>query len=506
MSELPGSSQWVEIAPGYRIRAPGLKGNARRIAPNDQAFRSEGTLLTGELEKALVKADIRLQATFELDVTRTPLPVGDGMRSTAGAEMLTREAEPGFALAVPALGPNVGYAALYTDEAGISRWFLPEPVRVPAVGASPGSVPAIVFHLPRPGAPAPPRTESGEASRGPIARIGRRLVRVLTWATDPTVGATARIAAKAWESSHRPYGFLRMTSIGAGGEPEWSEITKGRALLFLHGTFSTAEAAFGQFGKWDEFADLLTQYGNRAFAFNHPTLHASPSENMEQLCQLLPPGIDLECDVVTHSRGGLIARELIERVTDEQLAGRKLTIRRAVFVAGPLDGTALADGAHLFDFIDRYTNLLTALPDTAFTLTIEAVLTAVKLLAHGALSGLPGLQSMLSKGRYLSKLNPGVATQAQYHAIASSFTPTDPNLLARLTKSLGNVIIDKVFNEDNDCVVPTRGAFELRAAGGAFPIPLERRLVLGTDARVHHLNFFSNATVNRQIANWLASG
>lgn len=503
MSELPGNIQWVEVAPGYRIRAPGLKGNARRIAPNDQAFRSEGTLLTGELEKAIVKADIRLQATFELDVTRTPLPVGEGMRSTAGAEMLTREAEPGFALAVPALGPNVGYAVLYTDEAGISRWFLPEPVRPMAGEASPGRH-AIVFHLPRRGAPAPPRTE-GEASRGPIARIGRRLVRVLTWATDPIVGVTARLAAKAWESSHRPYGFLRVTSTGDGGEPEWSEISKGRALLFLHGTFSTTEAAFGQFGKWDEFADLLTQYGNRAFAFNHPTLHASPSENMEQLCQLLPPEIDLECDVVTHSRGGLIARELVERASAEQLAGRKLTIRRAVFVAGPLNGTALADGAHLFDFIDRYTNLLTALPDTAFTLTMEGVLAAVKLLAHGALAGLPGLQSMLSKGPYLSTLNPGVATQTRYHSIASNFTPADPNFLARLTKSLGNVIIDKVFNEDNDCVVPTRGAFELSAAGGAFPIPSERRLLLGTDARVHHLNFFANTTVNRQIANWLGT-
>ena len=79
---------------------------------------------------------------------------------------------------------------------------------------------------------------------------------------------------------------------------------------------------------------------------------------MEKLAQMLPNDIALDCDIITHSRGGLVGRELIERMTEKQLDKRKLNIRRAVFVAGPLDGTVLADGEHMFDFMDRYTNLL----------------------------------------------------------------------------------------------------------------------------------------------------
>src|SRR5262249_48337479 len=158
-------------------------------------------------------------------------------------------------------------------------------------------------------------------------------------------------------------------------------------------TFSTAASAFAGLGEWDGFADLLKHYDNRAFAFNHPTLHVSPSDNMEQFWQMLPEGATLECDIVTHSRGGLVGRELIERATKRQMGKRKLNVRRAVFVAGPLDGTVLADGQHMFDFMDRYTNLLTWLPDTFSTLMLEALLAAVRLLAHGGLPGLPGLHS-----------------------------------------------------------------------------------------------------------------
>src|SRR5262249_25838167 len=108
-------------------------------------------------------------------------------------------------------------------------------------------------------------------------------------------------------------------------------------------------------------------------------------------------------------------------------------------------------------------------------------------------------------GQYLSGLNPGKAGQTRYHAITADFTPNDPNLLPRFAKSVGNLIVDKVFDQDNDGVVPTRGAFELATNGGAFPIPDKQRLVLGKDDQVHHLNFFSKSAVNQRIADWLTS-
>lgn len=503
MKELTGGVLPVQIAPGYEITAPGLEGTVREIAPTDQAFRSEGAARAVALEEALGEAGLATEAVFEMDVVDVAPSESEGARAAGDMGMVTREGEPAFELAVPAFGINVGHAVLYTDEGGVSRWFLPEG-RSNVADPSRGAGDAVLYRLPRPGAPSPPPPGTS-GMRGPLAKIGRRLIRVLTWATDPIVGAGARVAARAWENAKRPYGFIRLEPAGIQGDPDWPDLGKGRALLLLHGTFSTAGSGFLHFAEWDGLPDLLSHYGGRAFAFNHPTMHASPAENAEQFFQMLPPESAFECDLITHSRGGLVGRELIERATDQLLAGRKLSIRRAIFVAAPQNGTALADGEHLLDFIDRYTNLLTWLPDTAFTLILEALLAALKLLAHGGLPGLPGLHSMLPKGPYLSQLNPGVAGHTRYHAIAANFTPADPNLLARFTKSVGNALLDRIFNEDNDGVVPTGGAFELGVPGGAFPIPRERRLLLEKDAQVHHCNFFANPAVNRQIANWLTS-
>jgi hypothetical protein len=501
MTDLPGDSSPVDIAFGYQITAPGLQGTVEKVEIETTGYRGD-SFRAEEFEEAVKQADLSTEAVFELDVTEAFVPESDEDMRAANVEMVTRESEPAFALTMPERD-EIGYAALYTDEAGTSRWFWPEKVEA-TLESSGEDLPAVVFHLPRPGAIAP-RTPEEEASRGTIARIGRRVVRILTWATDPIVAGGVKFVAKKWEDSKRPYSFTRVAPTGFGGEPDWAGFKKGRALLLLHGTFSTAASAFDGLSRWEGFADLLNHYGNRAFAFNHPTLHVSPADNMEKLAQMLPNDISFDCDIITHSRGGLVGRELIERMTEKQLGGRKLNIRRAVFIAGPLDGTVLADGQHMFDFMDRYTNLLTWLPDTASTLTLEALLAAVRLLAHGGLPGLPGLHSMLPKGPYLSSLNPGPARETRYHAIAANFEPNDPNLLARFAKSVGTGILEKIFDQENDGVVPTRGAYELGTAGGRFPVPEKQRLVLGPNAQVNHVNFFSKGEVNRKIADWLMS-
>ena len=95
---------------------------------------------------------------------------------------------------------------------------------------------------------------------------------------------------------------------------------------------------------------------------------------------------------------------------------------------------------------------------------------------------------MLPKGPYLSSLNPSTERDTRYYAIAVDFKPKD--LLARFAKSIGNGVLETIFDQENDGVVPTRGAFELKIAGGGFPVPKEQRLVLGPDAQVHHLIFF----------------
>ena len=53
-----------------------------------------------------------------------------------------------------------------------------------------------------------------------------------------------------------------------------------------------------------------------------------------------PAGCDL--DVITHSRGGLVLRTLLERPNLFPLAANRCRVGRAVLVASPNEGTPLA--------------------------------------------------------------------------------------------------------------------------------------------------------------------
>jgi hypothetical protein len=82
--------------------------------------------------------------------------------------------------------------------------------------------------------------------------------------------------AKKWEDAKRPYGFVQVlisellvvSLIGRSFE-------KGRALLLLHGTFKYGRLRrLGTvYAEWNGFLGLAPSItGNRALAFNHPTL------------------------------------------------------------------------------------------------------------------------------------------------------------------------------------------------------------------------------------------
>ena len=78
-------------------------------------------------------------------------------------------------------------------------------------------------------------------------------------------------------------------------------------LLFIHGTNSNTEGAFGalldnrQFGLWNF---ITTTYGENILTFDHKTFTQSPLENALELLQLLPANCMLH--IITHSRGGLV--------------------------------------------------------------------------------------------------------------------------------------------------------------------------------------------------------
>jgi hypothetical protein len=323
---------------------------------------------------------------------------------------------------------------------------------------------------------------------------------------DPLIGAIGERFAGRWEAQKRPYRLRRFGPDDYASdavEPleraeAWQPLAGGRTLLLVHGTFSRAHSAFGTMPR--AFVEELHQlYGGRVIAFDHFTLSHDPRTNVEWLLTHLPPDLDLELDILCHSRGGLVARTLAEKQGELTAgSGRAVRVGRVVFVASPNAGTALADPRHLGSFIDSYTNLLNFLPDNGVTEVLEGVVTVAKLLATGTLGGLDGLRCMAPGGDFLRWLNAPAQAAPEYSALAGDFEPVDAGwkLWAR------NRLLDSIFEAGNDLVVPTEGVY---AANGSSLFPIERRFTFGRGDGISHSAFFPERRAQERILSWLGA-
>jgi hypothetical protein len=312
--------------------------------------------------------------------------------------------------------------------------------------------------------------------------------------------------AERWEASHRPYRLRTFTPDDYASpdgrdlaDADWTALGSGRALLFVHGTFSRANTGFGRLPR-AVMAELYQRYGGRVFAFDHPTLSSSPTDNARWLAKTLPSGLRIDADLVTHSRGGLVARELCEYADQLGLAGR-LNVQQVVMVAAPNAGTALAAVSHWKAFIDRVTNVLQFVPDNPVTDTMDAVLTLLKHVVLGAVGGLDGLTSMDPGGSYLrTRLNPPTVPHGRYLAVASDYRPPPGSPLLQVAR---DGLTDLVFGpERNDLIVPTDGVYTVPGAGG---FPILAPLVFPPAAGVEHSSYMAQEPFTSRLLGWLPS-
>ncbi len=326
---------------------------------------------------------------------------------------------------------------------------------------------------------------------------------------DPILGPIDNLFAGRWEQRNRPYGvrdFAPGTFRQPGGSAidgdAWRRLAGGRALLFVHGTFSTAHAAFGQIPD-AAFATLYDRYAGRAFAFNHFTRSHDPRQNVEWLLSQLPSDRPLEVDVVCHSRGGLVARTLAERPNSFALPAAKIAVKRVIFVGVPNHGTLLVDPDHMTEMIDRLTTALNVFPTGAVTEALEGLITAVKVIGHAALKSLSGLASMHPHGQFLRTLNQSSTGAADYYAIAADYTPHDQGLRALVSGAV-DAVGDRVFEgTPNDLVVPEPGVYDANGGSG-FPIDAGRVMKVPPEAGILHTTFFGYAPAIERLTQWLA--
>ena len=264
----------------------------------------------------------------------------------------------------------------------------------------------------------------------------------------------------------------------------------GRALLFIHGTFSTTQGGFGDLAKSDFFARVADAYGDAIYGFDHYTVSEDPERNALELLAALPAG-GIECDVITHSRGGLVLRNLVER-RETLKFGDRFTLGHAALVASPNEGTPLATPGRWEDTIGWVANILDLFPPNPATSGLGMVAHWITWFVKVGVSAAEGLDSMNQGGARLRELQqPPSPPSGQYSALVSNYEPEE-QVLARAL-DLG---IDWFFDSANDLVVPTAGGWRIDQLPEI--IPAEQIGVFGPGGNiavgselVSHVGFFA---------------
>jgi CHAT domain len=304
-------------------------------------------------------------------------------------------------------------------------------------------------------------------------------------------GALLPVLARVWEkerfaATRVPLGLVTLTAaegrlVAAPARGTSLSPLPARSLLFVHGMFSHAAAAFGDLARDGAFEALSSLYEGRVFAFNHLTVGRSPHENVKDLLAAVR-GASL--DVVTHSRGGLVARLLASSPGAPQ-------VNRVFLVASPNEGTPLASPARWDRLAAWLANLGEMFPGGALAFGLDFAAEALVWMARRAGGTLPGIAAMDPAGEFLETLNAAATRQYEAAAAVARYEPRG-SAARRLVDAATGVF----FEDPNDLVVPTDGGARL----GASPaVPEAHTVRFGPGDAVHHLNIFAQKETRERI-------
>lgn len=504
-------------SPGRRRRSP----TAGRTAAGQEN-------VTGALLDALADQDLELVEPVEL-VPPRPAP---GRRAPSRAATVSLDLD---------VAPEES-AVILLEQDGFYSWQLPTDNGTPTVRARRGRGPArrqVHFELdvrasePATAAPAPSRTV-----RGPLGDfvVGRAKAYVLKFVAGLVPGQLMGFLER-----HVTPGLVIMqgkdvskwSRVSTLGDVKLPQDRPARILLFVHGTFSSTVGSYGALTSTDHgraFLDAAGTAYDAILGFDHPTLSKDPLENATELLARLeknalkaPPTIDIVC----YSRGGLVARSLVEYLLPS--SPWRATVQRMIFVGATNAGTRLAEPANWNTFVDLYTNLVAASARAIGLLTgsapaaeivrgvVKSVGAFVKYLVAAAVTDrkVPGLAAMEPDGKFVKMLNevqpgqPGAGTP--WYAVSSDFEPKlfahgagTPELPRRLLDALADGLVDQLMGVQNDLVVHTSSmaAIDL-GSGGGF---VKETLDFGANGVVYHLNYFIQPQVTTALAAWLGVG
>lgn len=278
-----------------------------------------------------------------------------------------------------------------------------------------------------------------------------------------------RALARDWQALDGADGWRSLLAPGA----------ERRVLLFIHG-FGSSSANSGA----PTWLPKLAEGYDAVLAYDHPSITYSPEDNARRLLDAIPDDLQLSVDIVAHSRGGLVARSLVDLLEPRP----SFTVRRIITNGTPHNGTLLADPERW----DRLVSIgLTAASWLATTagaaVWIPKLLELVLKAAAQSAFALPGIEAMRPGGAFVQRLNaPGGLSDhpVLYSAVESSFTLAD---IADkpFQQAFRAFTAQSFFGASNDLVVPTDSMTVLDSSN---LLPAERRFKRNVD----HFSYFAD--------------
>jgi pimeloyl-ACP methyl ester carboxylesterase len=486
------------------MRAPGLDGNVvwhgARERTDVRAETAESPLLT----QALSEAGLEDRHTLEVNAPTPTRP--PGYQRILSTDVAPDEVE----IDVPARTDELQFA-IYTDEDGVTTLQFPKArpksaTGLPSARAEAGN--AVTYRISL-------RQSKGQAGKESQSRfiggLARKTIKIVArTALKPIAGKTIFAAVQLWENKYRAeQGFHGGTPQQLLNTPvlplrDWGALSGKNALLFIHGTTSTTGGAFQGLKEFPDVAqELYRRYESRVFGFNHHTLTKCVAQNVADLYSALAPG-NYSFDIISHSRGGLVARSLLELDATKMSTlmksawslpnGVLLNVNKLVFVGTPNAATDLADPKDVPVVLNRLAAIIGLLKDAPPVLALGAVLSIASGLAQSILEGisdlgevglqsLPGLVDMAPGCAFLGDLTN--ADPARYWGIQAQYRAD-----GRLTAALENKGLDIVFHDKaNDLIVPTDGVSQT-ASFQLTKLTPPHVWAFKSEDGVNHVNYF----------------
>ena len=490
------------------IRTPGLSGTIVTLENPSKARTRGAAGVTSELDSALRRGGMRTTHLVSMDLTaqrrrgrRGAATRGDGPRGDSSDIVLD----------VPEPVKGWEQVVLSVDKHGVMSWhFAAKPEKAaPGARRTRGAARGKRrYVIQQPDVARPIRRDGTSTTRSLAGEIGKRVVKVIAFKVGKYVGKKAQELARDWERKNRPDGIrsfepatiAELVPYYGAADPAWKNLAKGRALLFIHGTFGRTHSAMASFPR-PMLERLHTAYGGRVFAFDHRTVSDDPEVNVRWFLDQVPRDVKLELDVVCHSRGGLVARTLAER--GKELGGERVRVRRIALVAVPSEGTILASVENWNRLLDTFTSVVNMAGGPGVGDFIDVILTAVRQIVLTGYEEIDGLHCMMPGSDFLTVLNTQKRSGATYFALASNFEPAGDDFAALVQDEA----LDLLHGKPNDLMVTIPSATGAPADGRKAPFsPVDEQFVLEPPGSIEHSSYFGRADLMDRLVGWLEAG